>query len=181
MDQGLLPRRYAKALYKFAVDENCTKDIYLFMQNIDNAYMHAPGLQTTLANPFVKPAEKMTLVVSAAGDAAASSKPLADFVTLLIKNRRIGLLHEIALSYCRLYRKENNIYGVQIVSAMPLTEPDEQRLRNLVERHLGGASAEFSFAVDPSLVGGFVVNIENERLDASVKNELEQLRLNLIK
>jgi F-type H+-transporting ATPase subunit delta len=70
---------------------------------------------------------------------------------------------------------------VEIVSASELAAADEKRLRALIDRHLDGATAEYTFATNPDLIGGFVVNIDSERLDASVKNELEQLRLNLLK
>ena len=40
---------------------------------------------------------------------------------------------------------------------------------------------EYDTHVNPDLIGGFTVSIDNERLDASVKNELKQLRLNLLK
>ena len=181
MDQGLLPRRYAKALYKFAVEKGDQSAVYTMMQHVVAAFDSTPGLGAALANPFVGGEEKLRLVTAAAGDSAAASATLTDFVKLLVENRRIDLLREIALAYTRLYRSENHIYGVRIVSAAPLSADDEKRLRDLVLKHLGNATAEFSFAVDPELIGGFVVNIENERLDASVKNELEQLRLNLIK
>lgn len=181
MDQGLLPRRYAKALYKYAAEKNATADVYAYMQDIDRAFASTPGLQAAMANPFVSDDEKQHLAAAAAGIDADKSPVLADFIALLIKNRRIDMLHQTALAYARLYRKENNIYSVIIESAAPLADSDRERICALVQRHLAGATAEFSFKTDPSLIGGFVVNIENERLDASVKNELEQLRLNLIK
>ena len=40
---------------------------------------------------------------------------------------------------------------------------------------------EYTYSTDPDLIGGFTVDIDNERLDASVKNELKQLRLKLLK
>ena len=181
MDQGLLPRRYAKALYKFAVDKGAQKDVYTYMQNIENAFAANPRLQGTLANPFVKADAKGKLVSAAAGPGAEKSAVLDDFVKLLVDHRRIDILREIALAYTRLYRKENNIYAVRITSAAPLSDKDAQRIRDLVEKHLHGATAEYTYTVDPDIIGGFVVNIENERLDASVRNELDQLRLILTK
>lgn len=181
MDQGLLPRRYAKALYKFAAEKDATKAVYTCMQNIEAAFAANPTMQTTLANPFVSTADKKAIVTAAAGKDADKLSTLADFVTLLVENRRIDILREIALAYTRLYRKANNIYAVRIVSAAPLDNADQQRLRALVDKHLDGGTAEYTFAVDPDLIGGFTVSIENERLDASVRNELEQLRLILKK
>ena len=92
-----------------------------------------------------------------------------------------ALAGAIARAYCELYRKENRIYRVKIVSAMPLDNEEEQRLKKLISSHLGDASMEYTYSTDPDLIGGFTVDIDNERLDASVKNELKQLRLKLLK
>ena len=54
------------------------------------------------------------------------------------------------------------------------------RLKSLVEKHLGDATVEFTKDVDPDLIGGFVVTVNSERLDASVSNEIKQLRLKLL-
>jgi F-type H+-transporting ATPase subunit delta len=181
MDQGLLPRRYAKALYKLAVERNCDGVLYANMQGIVDAFANTPSLQQTIANPFVDAATKTQLLLTAAGSGADGSATLADFIKLLVTNRRIDLARSIALAYLRIYRDANNIYSVEIVSASELAAADEKRLRALIDRHLDGATAEYTFATNPDLIGGFVVNIDSERLDASVKNELEQLRLNLLK
>ena len=89
-------------------------------------------------------------------------------------------MRDIALAYLSLYRKANNIYLVNVVTAAELPDEEVDRLRRLVEKHLGGASMEFSQSIDPELIGGFVININSERLDASVSNELKQLRLKLL-
>jgi F-type H+-transporting ATPase subunit delta len=181
MDQGLLPRRYAKALYKLAVERNCDAEMYGYMQRIVSAYAASPALQQTIANPFVDAATKTQLLQSAAGTGTDTSATLADFIKLLVNNRRIDLARLIALAYLQIYRNANNIYSVEIVSAAQLSDADAKRLRALIDRHLNGATAEYSYTINPDLIGGFVVNIDSERLDASVKNELEQLRLNLLK
>jgi F-type H+-transporting ATPase subunit delta len=180
MDQGLLPRRYAKALYKFALDNKCDNAVYGQMQRIVDAYAANPALQQTIANPFVDAATKSQLLLSAANADVNASATLADFIKLLVTNRRIDLARLIALAYLQIYRKANNIYSVNIVSASQLADSDSKRLRALIDKHLDGATAEYSFSTNPDLIGGFVVNIDSERLDASVKNELEQLRLNLL-
>lgn len=180
MDQGLLPRRYAKALYKYAKDLGVDSIVYKRMQALDAAFCANPDLQHTIANPFVDDATKQQLIKTGAGE-ADDKGALQNFVSLLLSNHRIAELRQIALAYLAIYRKANNIYNVSIVSAAELSEADRLRLTDMIKRHLGDATAQFSFATDPDLIGGFVVNIDNERLDASVKNELKQLRLNLLK
>lgn len=178
MDKGLLPRRYAKALYKFAAGKNATERVYNLMRNIAEAFDSNDDLQTVIANPFVPVGEKTSLIATAAG---SDDSILSDFVKLMVQNNRIDIIRQTALEYIALYRRQNNIFHVNIVSAAQLNEADRKRLTDMIEQHLDGASAEYSFDIDPDLIGGFVVSIDNERLDASVRNELKQLRFNLIK
>ena len=106
---------------------------------------------------------------------------MADFLKLLVVNKRLGVLRGIALAYIALYRTAHRIYSVSVTSAAPLAQAELDRIHTLVDKHLpDGATAEISQAVDPALIGGFTVAIDNERLDASVANELKQLRLKLL-
>ena len=103
-----------------------------------------------------------------------------DFISLLTANKRLDMSREIALAYLDIYRKANNIYLVEVVTASELSNDDESRLKALIQKHLNGGTMEYSSRVDNELIGGFVVNIGSERLDASISNELKQLRLNLL-
>lgn len=183
MDQGLLPRRYAKALYKFALERNDTANLYAAMKRLDESFETLPELQKTIANPFVSEAQKEKLIIEAAGNPAPDrgGDTLADFVRLLVRNHRIDLVRQMALAYRDIYRYENRIYLVSVTSAVPLDDADRKRLTALVESRLDGGTAEIKFLVDPDIIGGFVITIDNDRLDASVRNELEELRRSLLK
>ena len=98
----------------------------------------------------------------------------------MVQNGRLDAVRDIALAYIALYRRANNIRLVTVTSAAPLDAAEEKRLRALIQKHLGGATMEYETAVNPDLIGGFTVSIDNEKLDASVANELKQLRLSLL-
>lgn len=192
MKEGLIPKRYAKALYKFALEKGADKGLYSLMGNLVKSFADNPALDPAVANPFVDDTKKIDLLTTAAGVAttgeASSSKDadkatvsaFTDFLKLLRQNKRLPMASAIARAYCDIYRKENRIYRVTIVSAQPLDAAEADRLKKLITSHLKGGSAEFTMATDPELIGGFTVDIDNERLDASVKNELKQLRLKLL-
>lgn len=177
MDKGLLPRRYAKALYKYADEKGATARVYTLMQNLASAFESNHELQNVVANPFVSVGDKQKLLITAAGE---NSDILADFIKLLANNNRLDIVRATALAYCEIYRQENRIHLVNITSAAPLSEADRKRLTDMIEKHIGDAKAEYSFDVNPDLIGGFVVRIDNESLDASIRNELKQLRKTLI-
>lgn len=179
MNDGLIPRRYAKALLKFATEKGQDKRVYALMQTLTDSFVKEPALSKAVTNPFVDAASKTKLLMTAAG-ATAKDTAFADFIKLLIANNRIDTVRSAALAYLDLYRKANDIYLVEITSASPMTAADMKRLKDIIEAHVNGASVEYHTLVDPDLIGGFVVKIDSERLDASIKNELKQLRLKLL-
>ena len=61
-----------------------------------------------------------------------------------------------------------------------MDKTEEDRLKKLIASHLGGGTMEYTFKVNPDLIGGFTVTIGSEKLDTSVKNQLKQLHLKLL-
>lgn len=179
MDQGLIPKRYAKALYEVAKERGTEKKLYDHMRLLTEEFAAQPKLNETMNNPFVSNADKSALIYTACGT-DESDATLHNFINLLETNHRMGMVRDIAAAYQKIYREANNIYKVEVVSAAPMTQEAEHRLKKLVSAHLNGGTMEYSKREDPDLIGGFVINIDNQRLDASVKNELKQLRLKLL-
>lgn len=179
MNQGLIPRRYAMALYKVDLDRNTAARTYTLMTTLQRSFDELAGLKAAVSNPFVVVDDKVKLLTTAAG-AAKADTTFADFLKLLVGNSRIDMVDLIARAYCDIYRRENNIRRVEVVTAASLDSAAMQRIKDLVVKELKGASMEFSTRVDSSLIGGFVINIDNERLDASLSNQLKELRLSLL-
>ncbi len=179
MNEGLIPKRYAKAIYEVASAAGTPRRMYDLMNTLAAAFVIEPEIQKALANPFVPATDKKKLLETAA-EATADDTEFTNFITLLQRNKRFSSARAIALAFLDVYRKANNIKVVKVCTAAPLDQQAEQRLKNIIAAHLGNATMEYSSAVNPELIGGFTVQTGNERLDASVANELKQLRLNLI-
>ena len=186
MDLGLLPSRYAKALYESASERGLGDGVYEAMWNLESMFSGPDGerLVTAVANPYVEEGEKMALIVSACGGVndreTAVAALVKDFVSLLFRNHRLTLVRGIALAYIALYRKRNGIRRVTVERAATPDASTETQMKNLVLRHIGGDRMEYSSAVNPSLIGGYRIAVDNERLDASVANEFNQLRQKLL-
>lgn len=181
MQEGLIPRRYAKALYKFALERNATADVYARMLTLEQSFEQQPALQEVMDNPYIPSADKIKLLSTASGiDSDNKDEVMSDFFKLLNTNRRFEMARVIAIAYRQLYRRENNIFEVHVTSAFPLSVDEEKRLKDAITAHLKGGTMEYSSDVNPDLIGGFVVKIDNELLDASISNEFKQLRIKLI-
>lgn len=177
MISGLIPHRYARALYKFAVDTKCTDKVYAEMKQLIASFRANPSLEKVLSNPFVKADDKRKLLLSAAGE-----KPGEDykrFVTLILDHRREEFAYLMALAYRDIYRRENNISQVKITTAVKLPDAEIAKLKGVVEHSFPGSKFEYEYSVDPDIIGGFVIDVDSTRMDASISNELEQLRQNL--
>lgn len=179
MNEGLIPRRYAKALYDVATERGVDAKVYECMNALEHSFSAQPDLQQVMTNPYLSDADKIGLLTTASS-CGAELPTLIDFFKLLAQNKRLALSWPCALAYIDIYRKKHHIYKVNVVSAFKMNDLEEKRLRSLIERHLNGGTMEYNSSVDPSLIGGFTVSVGNELLDASISNELKQLRLNLL-
>ncbi len=180
MDQGLIPRRYAKALYMVAAENKTDSLMYSRLNTLAEAFAAEPQLGKTMANPFISAADKSALLFTAAHTSAVDAPELVRFFALLEENGRMAMVRDIALAYLGIYRREHRIFKVDVVSAAPMQPQTRERLESLIAAQIPDGTMEYSFSVDPGLLGGFTVSIDNQRLDASVKNELKQLRLKLL-
>ncbi|MCM1293284.1 MAG: ATP synthase F1 subunit delta [Bacteroides sp.] len=180
MNDGLIPARYAKALYLVGHEKKVDDKLYELAKRVVAAFVAEPGLQPVLSNPYVSDSDKQQLLLTAAA-ADKSDAVYEDFLKLLARNRRLDFARSICDAYISLYRKINKIYDVKIVSASPLDKENLDRIKQMITDHLHGGTMEYSVSVDPDLIGGFTVSVGNERIDASISNELKQLRLNLIR
>lgn len=177
MISGLIPHRYARALFKFAGDTGKQKEVYAEMNNVIEAFRTNPGMARVLSNPFVDSDDKRKLLLAAAGE-----KPGNDyqrFVSLILDHKREEFALLMALAYRDIYRMENNISQVRITTAAVLPDKEMQKLKSVVKNAFEDRSFEWQTSVNPDIIGGFVVDVDTARMDASISNELEQLRQNL--
>lgn len=178
MNDGLIPSRYAKALYKLALENGDCDEIYLQLRELSARYTAIDELKRVMRNPAIPDEDKGRMMLLAAGAKPGSS--LDKFILLIIRNNRAEFLRKIALSYVSLYREKHNIAKVEITTATQLPEKEILAIIDIVKKQLGDMTLETETLIDPELIGGFTIRIGDLLLDASVKNELKKLRLKLL-
>lgn len=178
MDTGLIPQRYAKALYKFALEHESATAVYDEMKAVIDSFRNNPRLQKVLANPFVENSEKYSLLKAAAGDKLEDG--YLGFIKLVLEKRREEFILQMALAYRDIYRKANKISQVKIITATKLPVAEMDKLKELVSNSFKDTKLEFSEQINPDIIGGFIIDVDDSRMDASISNEIEQLRLNLL-
>lgn len=178
MNDGLIPNRYARALYKLALENGDDGRVYDEMKALDNSYQAAAGLKKAVGNPFLPIDEKMSLLCSAAQSSDSGST--ARFMRLVVEKNRVDFLRAIARAYLKLYRERHDIARVEVITAAAMPQDEIDKILAMVTRTLGNKKLELTTTVNPTLIGGFVVNIDDKELDASVKTQIDKLRLKLL-
>ena len=169
MDLGLISVRYARALLKASNQEKQSEQVYVDMQTLAAEYLNVQELSGAIANPMLSEEQKLALLVTAAGSTKCDLT--LRFIKLVLKGGRGNIMHFIANSFISQYREQNNLIQAKLLTATALKPESVSKLRRLVESKTNG-NVEFNTAIDPSLIGGFVLEYDTYRLDASVKRQL---------
>lgn len=88
MDNGLIPYRYAKALYKYALEHGKTEDVYGISKLVIESFAQDPAMNKVLANPFVKNSDKEKILLTAAGNGRMRPTPDSSglFLSIIVKS-----------------------------------------------------------------------------------------------
>ncbi len=178
MDIGVISVRYARALIKSALGMKLEDQVYQEMQSLYKSYLDVPELRFTIDNPMLPKDKKQTLLVTALGKSpSALSKK---FVSLVLREGRESTLQFMAASYITLYRKQKNIIRGKLTTATAVSPETEDKMRKMVEARTQG-TVEFKTEINPDLIGGFILEYDTYRMDASVKKKLSNILAQLKK
>ena len=178
MDIGVISVRYARALLKSATAQKQDEAVYQEMQLLAKSYIDVPQLRQTIDNPMLSKDKKETLLLTAVG---GEPTPLTRaFIALVLKEDREPVMQFIANSYVTLYRQQKNVIRGRLITAARVSPATEQKMRQMVESKTNG-TVEFETEVNPDLIGGFILEYDTYRMDASVKAKLNTILTQLRK
>lgn len=179
MDIGIVSTRYAKALLAYVQDTGKEDVVYEEFKSLMRNLENHPELKDVLRNPVVSDEEKQALICTAATGKAYPSEEFRRFIALVQKNKRDDLLHFICHSFLSLYRNSKHIGVARLTTAVPVSKEVEGRIRQSASTLLH-ARVEVQTEVDPAIEGGFIFDINDYRLDASVATQLKRVKQQFI-
>lgn len=172
MDIGVISVRYARALLKCSVEAGLEDAVYKDMQTLAKSYIDVPQLRSAIDNPMLAKESKEALLKASAGE--KSTELTVRFIQLVLNEERENVMQFIANSYITLYRKQKNIIRGKLTTATEVTPAIEQKMRQMVESKTNG-TVEFETEVKPDILGGFILEYDTYRMDASAKTKLSTI------
>ena len=174
MDNGQISVRYARALLETALEQHCETEVYHQLVKLTGNYgLAIPQFNEALSNPTVGNRDKVQLLETAIGEPVHPC--LARFLEFVTDKKRENRIFLIALKYQEMYRKEKKLLRADVTTAAELDEKALDNIRNYVQQTFH-CDAELHVKIDPSLIGGFILDIEHDRMDASIKGRLDLLK-----
>lgn len=164
-----IARPYAKAAFASAHASRELED-WSAMLGAAAAGVVDPAFARLIGNPHVA-AEDLAEVLADVGKADAHGRA---FLRLLAERRRLPALPAIHAQFEALKAASENRVDVEVVSAFPLTEAQQQRFERALEKRLG-RKVVIEARTDTTLIGGAVLRAGDLVIDGSVKGRLEKL------
>jgi F-type H+-transporting ATPase subunit delta len=163
---------YARSLFEAALDADKVDVVREQLGEFADALAGDRELQVFFFSPYFSTQEKK----DGLNRAVEGAEPIfLNFLELLLENHRMPAIFRIRREYDRLWKERNKLLPVHVTSAVEL---DEQTVQNIGDRiaEQTGRRVELSSRVEPDILGGIVVQVGNQVLDASIRNRLETLR-----
>lgn len=173
MNESRAAIRYAKAILSFALEQQKEVEVNNDMLLVVNTIQHSEDLQLLLNSPVLKTEVKKSALKEIFTD---KTTPLTiGLINLLIDNKRLPILGEVAKKYTVLFDSLKGIEVAKVTTAVPLTDELIQQVLNKVIE-ITGKKATIESIINPDIIGGFILRIGDIQYDTSIANKLQVLK-----
>ena len=177
MHSGVISMRCARALLAFAKARGTEDKVYDETKRLARVSVTVPQLRHTIDNPVLSMDAKHKLLCDAVGVENVSEE-LKRFFRLVLEEKREKFLQFMIWSYIDLYREDKHILIGKLTTAVESPKL-VKKLEELASARTNGV-VELETKVDPSIIGGYIIELAGFRLDASVQNQLKRIRRQFI-
>ena len=175
MNTGVISMRYAKALLEYALEQGDEDAVYADMKQLIHTLQTIKDLPVMLRDPMLSIDRREELLCAVTDNSSSFRR----FAHLVVKEERVDLLIFMAHCYISLYRKKKRIIAVTLTTAVPASDSFKEELARKIKGD-GNETVELEAVVDPSIIGGFVCEVDSRRLDASVSSRIREVRKLLV-
>ncbi len=165
-------RMYARALFQASQEAGRLEAVSTDLAALATTLDDVPELRAFLRNPQIEPAGKAEVL----GQITAGADELVrNFVRLVAEKGRGGELADMNTELEALVARAQNRLTVELTTSYELSDDEARAIVEMIEK-ASGRKIEATRSVDPSLIGGIVLQIGSHRADGSVRGRLERLR-----
>lgn len=167
--------RYVKSLLGLAVEKKVLDEVHRDMLLFSQAVSDSRQLELLLQSPVIKHDQKLEILKKIFGG-KVHSLTMAFFEIITRKNRE-PILASVAREFHNAYNDYKGIGKATVTTAIPLDAKSRAEFEKLVKEYSEKKEIELIERVDPELIGGFVLNVGDRQVDASIRNKIKTLKV----
>jgi F-type H+-transporting ATPase subunit delta len=168
---------YAQALMSIAQSSDLVDQFGENVEFLLGLLESSDDLRQFLANPLLKPDVKKDVLRQLAGEQVHPY--MLNFLMLLVDRKRIAFLAGVCQQYRALLRRLRKTALAEVVSAVALTDEQKEAVRQKVIQMVGAQQVELDARIDPDLIGGVVIKVGSQIVDASLRGQIRRIGLKL--
>jgi F-type H+-transporting ATPase subunit delta len=169
-------KRYAVALFDAAVKQDIAEQVQEDLDSFVGLLRVNRQFTGYLKSPEILTEHKKQIILDALGE--RTSGLFVKFLLLLIDKKRLVNILEIADAYRQLFEQLRGILEARVITAVDLDADLEQKTIEKLEKETG-KTIRIRKTVDPDIVGGMIVIIEDNIIDGSIRHKLDQMKKSL--
>ncbi len=167
--------RYASALFELADEANALPAVEADLGRFSDMVAESADLARLVKSP-VFAADEQAGAVGAVLDRAEIGGLVGNFIRVVAGNRRLFVMPEIIAGFRRMLAEHRGEVAAEVVSAEPLGERHIAALKEALKASIGKDVA-LNVHVDPTLIGGLIVQVGSRMIDGSLRTKLNSLKL----
>ena len=168
--------RYSKAIFQIAKESNNLPNIKDDMDSIISAHESSEDFKKLINNTLINYSDRKEILSTVISKMNEKTNNLID---LLITNKRLSILYDIAHGFNDIYNRENNIERATVITATPISDKIKTQVLKKIQT-LSNKSIEIENIIDETIIGGFILRYENREYNASFSQRLSKLKSELI-
>jgi F-type H+-transporting ATPase subunit delta len=167
--------RYVKSLLGLAVEQNMLDKVHADMQMFADACLTSNELVMMLKSPIIKH-DKKKAILEKLLQGKVTSLTMA-IVDILTRKNREPLLPEIAREFHNAYNDYKGIGKANVTTTIAMDDKTRNEIEAIAKKLAGKKDIELDEKVDKELIGGFVLNVGDRQIDASIRSRLKALKV----
>ena len=176
MNDSRLASRYAKALFLLVKERNQVETVKKDLTKLSGLLADSPEFRWILESPVILSSEKTRMLAVALSGVI---EPVTlTFLQFLIHHRREGHLSSICRMFTELFKADQGILDARVESAIPVDLKFLDGLKKRLEES-SHRKIDMKTETNEALIGGFILTLEDQQLDASVQSKLKRIRQEL--
>ena len=168
-----MSKSYADALFSLALETNTVFETLVALKVMRDGLVGTEGALDLLASPSIPKDERCAVLEKAFGD--VNPEHVLSFVGVLVQHGHIRELNDCVEAYTALHDEHARLSTAYVTSAVELTKAEQAELTEKLSRKFN-RNIHLECAVDPSLLGGLVVNVDGKVIDGSLKHKLQEIK-----